>query len=286
MRRFLKSTGFKIFLAVFAALLAGTVVAAVSNSKSAPQTSAAGTVFGPLQRFSSFVSNRLSDFSINFKSSAALAQEKEELKAEIAELTSQLIDYEQAKQDLKLYEEFLGVKKENPSFSFVSAPVIGRDPADMFFALTLGKGSLHGVSVNDPVIYGKYLVGVVTSVMPAQCKVSTLLDPAVNVGAYEISTREGGFVTTTGELSRKGLCRLPGLVKTTAVAPGATVVTSGIGGVFPRNLIIGKVTEIVDDPADISSYAVIEPGVDATDLEDVFVIVSFEGQSGAGGAGE
>ena len=68
MRRFVKSTGFKIFLAVFAALLAGTVVAAVSNSKSAPQTSAAGTVFGPLQRFSSFVSNRLSDFSINFKS--------------------------------------------------------------------------------------------------------------------------------------------------------------------------------------------------------------------------
>ena len=84
----------------------------------------------------------------------------------------------------------------------------------------------------------------------------------------------------------KGLCRLPGLVKTTAVAPGATVVTSGIGGIFPRNLIIGTVKEIVDDPADISSYAVIEPGVKITDLEDVFIISSFDGQLSAAKAGE
>jgi len=286
MRRFLKSTGFKIFLAVVATLLVGTIIAAVSHNNSAPQTSAAGTVFGPLQRFSSYISNRLSDFSINFKSSASLAEEKETLEAEVAALTDKLVDYEQAKHKLDLYEEFLGVKEENPSFNFVSASVIGRDAADKFFSLTLGKGSVQGVSVNDPVIYGKYLVGVVTSVMPTQCKVSTILDPSVNVSAYEISTRESGFVTTNPELSGKGLCKLPGLIKTTAIVPGATVVTSGVGGIYPRNLIIGTVKEIVDDQADISSYAVIEPGVKILELEDVFIIVSFDGQFSAVKAGE
>ncbi len=278
MRRFLKSTGFKIFLAVVATLLVGTIAAAFSNSKSAPQTSVAGTLFGPLQRVSSSLANKLADFSVNFKSSASLTAQKEEMAKEIASLREQLVDYEQEKHKLDLYEEFLGVKEENPSFQFVSALVIGRDAADKFHMLTLGKGSLNGVSVNDAVIYGKYLVGVVTSVMPTQCRVRTLLDPAVNVSAYEISTRESGFVTTTVELSQKGLCRLPGLVDTTAILQGAIVCTSGIGGIYPRNLIIGTVKEVVNDKVDISLYAVIKPGVEVVELEDVFIVTSFEGQ--------
>lgn len=282
MNRFFKSIGFKIFLGLTAALLAGAVTAAVLNSNSAPQTSAAGLIFGPLQRFSSYLAGELSDFSVPFKSSAALSEENAELKKEVARLTDELVDYERAKHDLARYEKFLGVKEENPSFKFAAAAVIARDPGDKFFSFTAGKGSLHGVSVNDPVISGKYLVGVVTSVMPTQCKVSTLLNPAVNVGAFEISTRESGFVTTTPELSEKGLCRLPGLERTTAVVPGSVVVTSGIGGVYPRNLIIGTVDEVANDTADISSFAVIKPGADPTQLQDVFIIIDFEGQAGSG----
>ena len=278
MRRLLKSTGLKILLAVVATLLVGTIAAAFSSNKSTIQTSAVGTLFSPLQRISSSLSNKLAEFSINFRSSASLAAQKDELAKEVESLREQLVDYEQEKHKLDLYEEFLGVKEENPSFQFVSAPVIGRDVADKFQMLTLSKGSLHGVSDNDPVIYGKYLVGVVASVLPTQCRVRTLLDPAVNVSAYEISTRESGFVTTTVELSQKGLCRLPGLAGTTAIMPGAIVCTSGIGGIYPRNLIIGTVQEIVDDKADISFYAAIKPGAEIGKLEDVFIVVSFQGQ--------
>ena len=205
-----------------------------------------------------------------------MAREKEELLVRIDELTEKLVDYDRTKYTLKLYEEFLGVKEENPSFKFVAAPVIGRDSADYFSTLTLGKGALHGVKINDPVIYGKNLVGVVTSVLPTTCKVGTLLNPDVNVGAYETGTRESGFVTTTLELSQKGLCKLPGLEKATAIVPGATIVTSGIGGIFPRDIIIGRVKEIANDKDDISSYAIIEPAVDISRLADVFLIVSFD----------
>ena len=281
MFRFFKSIGFKIFLGLTAALLAGAVTAALLNNNSAPQTSAAGLIFGPLQRFSSYMADGLSDFSVYFKSSAVLSEENEELKKEIARLTDELVDYEQSKNKLTLYEKFLDVKEENPSFKFAAAPVIARDPGDKFFGFTAGRGSIHGISVDDPVIYGKYLVGVVTSVMPTQCKVSTLLNPAVNVSAFEISTRESGFVTTTPELSEKGLCRLPGLERTTAIVPGSVVVTSGIGGIYPRNLIIGTVDEIANDITALSSFAVIKPGVDPTQLQDVFIITSFEGQVGS-----
>lgn len=281
MRRFFKSTSFKIFSIVIAALFIGTVVAAVSHGNCSPLTSAAGTIFGPVQRLSSFVSKSLSSFAINFKSSAVLAEQVSSLEEEIAKYRKDLVGYEQAKQQLALYEEFLELKKEHEDYEFVSASIIGRDPTDLFYTFILNKGTSNDVSVNDPVLYGKYLVGVVTSVSVTQCTVSSVLNPQVSASAYEVRSRESGFVETTAELSKQGLLRLPGLDRTTAISPGGIVCTSGTGGIYPRDLIIGMVREVVSGSQDISSYAVIEPGVDFTQLQDVFILVDFEGQSSA-----
>jgi len=61
MRRFFKSAGFKVFIAVIAVILAGSLSALLTDSNAAPQTSVAGTVFGPLQRFSSYLAQNLAD---------------------------------------------------------------------------------------------------------------------------------------------------------------------------------------------------------------------------------
>ena len=68
------------------------------------------------------------------------------------------------------------------------------------------------------------------------------------------------------------------LDRTTAIAPGGLVITSGIGGLYPKGLIIGSVKEIGESKFELSSYAVIEPGADLSELESVFVITAFEGQ--------
>ncbi len=281
MHRFIKSKSFKIFSIVIAALFIGTIVAAVSRGNSTPLTSVAGTIFGPVQRLSSFISNSISSFAINFKSSAVLSDEVSELESQISGYQEDLVGYEQAKQQIKLYEEFLELKEEHEDYEFASASIIGRDSTDLFYSFTLNKGSSNDVSVNDPVLYGKYLVGVVSSVTATQCTIITVLNPKVSASAYEVRSRESGFVETTAELSAKGLVRLPGLERTTAISPGGIVCTSGTGGIYPRDLIIGTVQEVVSGSQDISSYAVILPGVDFSDLQDVFVLVNFEGQSSA-----
>ena len=139
--------------------------------------------------------------------------------------------------------------------------------------------SISGISKDDPVIYGNYLVGVVESVTPTQCTVSTILNPDVNVSAYEVRTRDMGYVTSSVSLAREGHCQMPGLQASTAITTGGVVCTSGIGGVFPRDLIIGTVVDVVDATVDISASAIIKPGVDFNKLTDVFVITSFDGQS-------
>ncbi len=279
MIRFLKSSAFKIFAVIAAALLAGSLFAVASRSGSSPLTSVTSFIFSPLSRLASSIVAEMQNLPISFKSSSTLLKENEELKKEIDNLTDQLVDYEQLRHKNEFYQEFLQIKEEHSDYVFAEAAVIGRDSADNFGTFTLNKGSLHDISVNDPVIYGKYLVGVVSSVTPTRCTVNTILNPKVNVSAYEVRTRDLGFVTSTVELAQDGNCHMPGLSASTAVTAGGIVCTSGVGGIFPRDLIIGTVVDIVDGTVDISASAVIEPGVDFDEITDVFIITSFDGQN-------
>lgn len=278
MGEFFRSKKFKILACVVAALMVGTVFAAVSHNGSSPISSVLSATFSPVEKFSSFLAEKTRDFKLHFRSAAFYAERVEELEVEVEKYQVQLVEYEQAKQKLAVYEEFLDVKEENPDFEFEDAAIIARDSADMYYSFVISKGSAAGISVNDPVIYGKYLVGVVSSVKLNTAVVKTVLDPEVNAGAYDIQSREYGYVTTTNSLSADGKCMLPGLKKTTSITGGSVICTSGIGGIYPKDLIIGTVEEVLNDTQTVSVYAVINPGVEIADLQDVFVIKSFDGQ--------
>lgn len=279
MIRFLKSSAFKIFAVIAAALLAGSVFAVASRSGSSPLTSVTGIVFGPLSRLSSYVAAEFQNIPVSFKSSSELLKENEELQKKIDSLTDQLVDYEQLRHKNEFYQQFLEIKEEHSDYVFAEAAIIGRDAADNLGSFTLNKGSAHDISVNDPVIYGNYLVGVVASVTPTQCTVNTILNPKVNVSAYEVRTRDLGYVTSTVALAQEGHCHMPGLSSSTAVTAGGIVCTSGVGGIFPRDLVIGNIVDVVDGTVDISASAIIEPGIDFSEITDVFIITSFDGQN-------
>lgn len=278
MIRFLKSSAFKIFAVIAAALVAGSLFAVASRSGSSPLTSITSFVFGPVSRLSSYIAAEFSNLPISFRSSSELLKENEALKKEIDNLTDQLVDYEQAKHKNEFYQQFLEIKEEHSDYVFAEAAIIGRDASDNLGSFILNKGSLNDISVNDPVICGNYLVGVVASVTPTQCTVNTILNPKVSVSAYEVRTRDLGYVTSTVALAQEGHCQMPGLSSSTSVTAGGIVCTSGVGGIYPRDLIIGNIVDVVDGTVDISASAIIEPGTDLSELTDVFIITHFDGQ--------
>lgn len=275
MRRFFKSNGFKLFLAVLVVLFSGSALAAVTEDSSSPFASAVAVVFGPVQRLSAKAAREMSELSLSFKSASYYKKQTEELESRLAECREQLAGYDKALNKVDLYENFLEIKEENPDYTFVSASIIARDADDLYGSFTLNKGTVHGISVNDTVIYNKYLVGVVTSVMLTQCNVDTVLNPKVNISAYETRTRESGYVETDSSMSKNGLCRLSGIERSTQIAPGGMVCTSGTGGIYPKDLLVGEVEEIADAAENISAYAVIRPFVDFTKLIDLFIITEF-----------
>ena len=278
MRKFIKSTQVKIFLFVFAALLVGVVLAAVGHSQTSPLTKAVSVVFTPLQKVSGAVSEKVRWFSSSFASASTLKTENDALRAKLADYETRLIGYDETLRKLRSYEKMLGVQKQHKDFTTVPANVIGTDKADLFSSLVLDKGSTDDVQAGDPVISGNYLVGIVKKVNPTDCVVHTLMNPTVNVGSIESKTRESGFVTTDVHHAEGGRCLLRGLERSTQVMPGALVVTSGVGGLYPKGLLIGTVLQILESDVDLTAYAVLEPAVDYAALEDVFVITDFKGQ--------
>ena len=72
---------------------------------------------------------------------------------------------------------------------------------------------------------------------------------------------------------------MPGLSSETSVTAGGIVCTSGVGGIYPRDLVIGNIVDVVDGTVDISASAIIEPGADFSELTDVFIITHFDGQN-------
>ncbi len=279
MRNLFSGKKIRIILALLAALLMGIFTAAVSDSGTSPLSSAVSVIVSPLQSLSAKIAENLDDFNGYFVSSKKYAERIEELESEADELRSQLVDYHKTLHKLEAYENFLDVKEENPDFSFIPAEIILMDTSDICGSFTLNKGSLDGIRINSPVIAGDILVGIVKGVSSKSCTVLTVYNPSVSISAYEIRTREDCYTEAELSLSENGLIKLGGLSKTTAIVSGGLVCTSGLGGLYPKDLIIGTVKELKTDEPALSSYALIEPLADIRQLTDVFIITDFEGKA-------
>lgn len=278
MKKIIQNRAFKALICVIVALGLGAVIAAYTHNNSTPLSSATSTVLYPLQRFSAYLSLKFSNFNDSFKSSAVIAQENKELKEQLEEYQNKVIDYNNLKKKLATYEDFLGVKEENPDFKFVNTKIISKDFENPYASFTINKGSTVGIEVNDPIIYGKNLVGVVTSVSPTSSTVQTISNPKVNVSVYETYTGEIGYVTGIGSAKDRIYCKLPGLKSGSSVSPSGIICTTGNGGIYPKDLIVGTVVRVEDENDKSSSYATVKSAVDIEELSEVFVITDFEGK--------
>lgn len=275
MQSFFKSTKFRCTLALCMALTLGVLTAALTHDGTSPLTKAVSVVLTPLQSLSAVLQEQMDGIGAHFRSSGAYLEEIASLKSQIEDYQMQLVDYEKTLQKLESYEAFLDIQKNNSNFTYCAASVISRDGTDVYNSFTINKGSADGIAVGMPVVCGNYLVGSVRQVSPTSCTVHTVLNPSLAISAYDIRTGEEGFVTTDTMLALDGLCKLTRLNDDTSVGSGGIVCTSGLGGSYPRDLIIGTVTSVHNEEADISAYAILEPGISITNILEVFVITSF-----------
>ena len=275
MKDIFKSSRFRLISSIIALLLIGALIAAANGRGETAQSSVIGTVFAPCHYVAQKISNTIDRISDNSSGNAVYEKEIASLNDEIGDLRSQLADYENLKMQNELYKEFLDLKEEKKDYKFAEASIIGRDSADIYKSFTISKGLVNGIKKGNAVLYGKYLIGVVDKVYPDYSVVKTILDADFNISAYEILTNEISYVTGNAKLAKNGKCKMANLASSTDISYGAIVCTAGISSSVPKGLIIGTVDEISDEATDISSYAVITPGVDIDEITSCFVLTDF-----------
>ena len=276
MKDFFDTWKFKILIAI-AVFLVGIMAYAGANGRltAAPQELLSVAV-APFQKAAAMVSSGVSSLWEKYTNIDAILEENEKLTAENAELRGQMVDYDKLKAENEAYKALTNIQEQHPEMSYVSSFVIGRDPLDSFYGFTLDQGSLDGVEANDAITSDEgYLLGVVTEVDLTSCKVMTILHPSFNAAGVVSRTRDNGIITGSADYAADGLCILSNLARSTLSREGDQVITTGLGGVFPPDLLVGTVQDVVPEASGKSSIAVVRPGADPRTAKHVFIITAY-----------
>ena len=274
---FIKSSSFKVLVITVVVLLGLIIFTATAGGSFV--ASLLGFVSSPMQGVATQVTENVTEFlDLDGLTRDELKDLVQSLRDRNAQLQDRQVDYENTKRENEQLKTQLGITEARPENRSLAASVIGRDPNDMFYGFSIDKGTLEGIQAGDPVITSRGLVGVVTQAYATTSKVACLLSEEVKVAAVCVEKRESGVITSDIMTANAGLLRLDYLDPDTALEPGDIITTSGAGGDYPKDLLIGEVVSVERSENDVSKYAVIQPTEDLADVRDVFVVVSFPGK--------
>lgn len=205
-----------------------------------------------------------------------LLEENKALKKESADLRTQLVDYYDIKEENARLWKYYKIKKENADYEIMPASVIRRDASQDFYSFSIDVGTSNGVHNQDPVITDQGLIGFISSANAVSSKVTTILSPDLQAGAYDKRTEDSGIVGGSALYADDNKTTLTKIDANAKIKKGDIITTSGIGGIYPENLIVGKVTDINYDKYDATKYAVVTPYENIKKVTDVVVLTDFK----------
>lgn len=232
--------------------------------------SAASSIINPIQRIFVDLKNKIQGNSVYFSEMETIIQENEELKKKNSELETILREFEMLKAENTTLQEYMNLTDKYSSYQTIPAYVINRDVSNYSSTLVLNVGTKDGIRENMTVIADKGLVGHVISVSENTCKVQVIIDSASTVSCSISTTNES--IICKGTLENNQILRASYIPTGAELIQGDSVYTSGIGGIYPKGIIIGTIKEIVTTSNITDRYAVVEPAVDFSKIDTVLII--------------
>lgn len=179
----------------------------------------------------------------------------------------------EAQGEAQVLRELFDRAADTPEYRRVIADVIGQDTNPALESILIDKGVEDGVRTGMPVEAARGLVGQVYRATNNAAQVALLTETASAIPVRLGTTRATGMLRGAG---RGALPTIDWIDLQHVVEVGELVMTSGLGGNFPENLIIGRVVEVERNEAELFQRAVVQPAVDFRTLETVFVVTEFE----------
>ncbi len=206
----------------------------------------------------------------------AMKEENAALKEQIAEMEAALRQAEKDSAENETLRKLLKLREQQRNLVWESGRITERDVSNWASTLRLNIGSDYGVAIGDCVITASgSLVGTITDVGSNWSTCTNLIDTEASIGARVFRTGDVAVAEGDFALMRENRLRLSYLPAGATPQVGDLVVTSGLGGYYPSDLVIGYVTEIKTEDDGLAQYAVLRPSVHLDELEQVFVITDF-----------
>ena len=205
----------------------------------------------------------------------AVREENRRLQFEATTLKRRLEQLQDQAMETQRLERLLAMRQASQA-EFLTARVVGKDATNWFKTVLLDRGRLEGIRRNQPALAPDGLVGRVVEVTLTSAKVQLLTDPVSAVGGLIQRTRVTGIVS--GNLGAGA--RVSYLPLMADVAVGDEVVTSGMGGVFPKGILIGRITSVERNSGALFQEATLQPAVDLSRLEEIFILTNLDIREG------
>jgi rod shape-determining protein MreC len=202
---------------------------------------------------------------------ARLRQRNSEMEVEVSRMQTEIIVLKQQISETRVLSALVDFARVQPENSYLAATVIGRDPSPFFKYVIINRGSDDGLRRGMPVVTQQGLVGRVAAVTADAVRVQLITDPASNINVKLEPSRAQAVIrgAVSGEIS---LAMIP---QSAPVEIGDLILTSGLGGNYPTNILVGQVTGVRRRETDLFQSASVQPVVDFNQLEIVLIITNF-----------
>ncbi|HHV07706.1 MAG TPA: rod shape-determining protein MreC [Firmicutes bacterium] len=245
-------------------------IAAKQGGKIDPTEGFLQDVLMPVQKVILAFTHKI-DSTINYVSEIRrLGVENEHLETELAQLKAkEHVMIEIWNENVRL-RKLLDLPPAMEEFNLLPARVVARDPSNWYETMVIDQGTEAGVQVGSVVVTNAGVVGRVNKVSTRSAEVLLISDQRSAIGAMGQTSRDVGIVKG-GDSG--GDCRLVYLPRSATIRTGETVITSGLGGVFPKGLVLGRVAEVSAEDYGLGKFARVQPAVDLDHLEEVLVVI-------------
>ena len=188
------------------------------------------------------------------------------LKSEVALLTAEVAQLKDEKLENARLRRMLNFEERTP-FDIIPVSIVARDPSPVLKSVVVNAGTNKGVLVYMPVVGEGGIAGKVVQVMPTLSQVQLIKDPLNRTSILVRRTRAVSILETENGIDYFARFRIH-----EDIAAGDTIVTSGLGGIYPRGFHAGIVEKISDEGDRLFKKAVIKPGIDIDRLEELFIV--------------
>lgn len=280
-----KKIGFKIkskhLLAIMTcACISAIALTATERISIAPLRNTVGMLIVPIQNGINAVGSWLTDLQSGFQNVQQLAQENEDLQAQVDSLTEQNSLLLQSQQELQRLQELYQLDQNYSQYEKVAAQVISKDPGNWYSSFTINRGTDSGIQVDMNVISGGGLVGIVTEVGSDWAVVRAIIDDSSSVSAMTVSNSDTCIVSGDLRLMDEGKLAFGQMNTENEVEEGEQIVTSNISDKYLPGILIGNVSEVTEDTNHLTKTGYIVPAVDFQHLQEVLVILQLKETGG------